>query len=558
MKIKWILTLFSIFCILFLTLGIASATDDNSTLENFSSEHAVDEKTFEAIQDTVDNAGESDTIILDGNYSSSKIPVNVNKPVTIKGTGNGAKLDGNSKYGIFNIDSDNVILENIIFANGYADSGGAIYADSHNLRIINCTFVNNNARLYDGAIFSAGDNVSIENCQFTGNLAQYTGGAIQIEGNDNYVNACNFEDNIGGHVGAAVAWVGLNGFLTDCQFTNSKINTNTASQFGGAVVWMGDNGKLTRSYFYQNQAKKFGAAVYWKGNNGSLNYCIFENNTSNNDRAYWGDPSYANDNYWGFNINSLDEFVSSKLVYYNDSYNAPQNWVNIKKTASSVSFKSNDGSLLTESLPDYEVDFLSSKVIVHNNSYALKSTSISVSKIVTYSLYAGKYLKIVLKDGNGKKLASKYVKIKLNGVTYNRKTDSNGAVKFKISLKKSGTYVAKISFKGNAVYKASSKDVKVTVKKQKPTLTLKTKSLKLKTKKKIVKIALKDQFKKALSKKTVKLTINKKTYTAKTNSKGIASFKVTLKSKKTYKFTAKFKGNSYYKTVSKNGKIRVK
>lgn len=114
------------------------------------------------------------------------------------------------------------------------------------------------------------------------------------------------------------------------------------------------------------------------------------------------------------------------------------------------------------------------------------------------------------------------------------------------------------SFKGDAKYASTSLTSKVTVKKQKTTLTVQTKTLKLKSKTKTVKVALKNQFGKAISKATVKLILNKKTYTAKTSSKGIASFKVTLKNKKTYKVTAKFLGNSYYNKVSKNASVKVK
>lgn len=558
MKSKTLIFAFSIFCILFLTLGMASAADINTTSENVSSEHIPSEKTFESIQNTIDDAEESDTILLEGTYSLSSNSIEVNKSVTIKGTEKGAKLNGNTKNRVFNIKSDNVILENLILVNGQSESGGSVYIEGNNVKIINCTFLNNKVDFYGGAIFSQGNNVSIERCQFTGNVAKYTGGAIEIEGNNNIVDTCNFKDNLGGHVGADVAWVGLNGYLANSKFIKTNVDSKTASQYGGAVVWMGDNGHLTRSYFYQNQAKKSGAAVYWKGNNGSLDCCIFENNTSNNDSGYWGNPDYARSNYWGFNIKSVDDFASARLICYNDSYYAPKNWANIERIDSSVSFKSNDGSALAGFLPDYEVEFLNARVLIHNNEYALKGTVITASNIITYSMYAGKYLKIVLSDENSRKVHSQYVEIKLNGITYIEKTDSNGVVNIRISLKNPGTYPAKISFKGNAVYKASSKDVKVTVKKQKPTLTMKTKVLKSKSKRKIVKIALKDQFKKALSKKTVKLTINKKTYAAKTNSKGIASFKVSLKAKKSYKFTAKFKGNGYYKDVSKNGSVKVK
>ena len=558
MKSKTLIFAFFIFCILFLALGMASATDINTNLENISSEHIPSEKTFESIQNTIDNAEESDTILLEGTYPLSDKPIDINKSVTIKGTEKGAKLNGNTKNRVFNIKSDNVILENLILANGQSESGGSVYIEGNNVKIINCTFLNNRADLYGGAIFSQGNNVSIERCQFTGNVAKYTGGAIEIEGNNNIVDTCNFKDNLGGHVGADVAWVGLNGYLANSKFIKTNVDSKKASQYGGAVVWMGDNGHLTRSYFYQNQAKKSGAAVYWKGNNGNMNCCIFENNTSNNDSGYCGNPDYALSNYWGFNINSVEDFASARLICYNDSYNATKNWANIERTDSSVSFKLNDGSPLAGFLPDYEVEFLNARVIIHNNEYTLKGTEITASNIVTYSMYTGKYLMIMLSDENNRKAPSQYLEIKLNGVKHIEKTDTDGIVKIRIDIKKPGTYTADISFKGNAVYKASSKVVTVTVKKQKPTLSVKTKVLKLKSKRKIVKISLNDQFKKPMSKKTVKLTMNKKTYTAKTNSKGIASFKVILKAKKNYKFKTRFKENEYYKGVSKKGSIKVK
>ena len=160
----------------------------------------------------------------------------------------------------------------------------------------------------------------------------------------------------------------------------------------------------------------------------------------------------------------------------------------------------------------------------------------------------------MLNDGNNK-LQSKNLQIKLNNLKYDIKTNSKGIANFKLNLKNPGSYRISISFKGDGDYKAASKASKITVKKQKTALTLKTKTLK--SKNNVIKISLKNQFKKAISKKTVCLTINKKTYKAKTNSKGIATFKVSLKTKKSYKFIAKFKGDKYYKSVSKRGYIRI-
>ena len=61
--------------------------------------------------------------------------------------------------------------------------------------------------------------------------------------------------------------------------------------------------------------------------------------------------------------------------------------------------------------------------------------------------------------------------------------------------------------------------------------------------------------------KNVKVTlkVKGKTYNAKTNAKGKAVFKIKKLSKKgKFKATIKFKGNAYYKAVSKKVKITIK
>ena len=55
------------------------------------------------------------------------------------------------------------------------------------------------------------------------------------------------------------------------------------------------------------------------------------------------------------------------------------------------------------------------------------------------------------------------------------------------------------------------------------------------------------------------LTYNKKTYTAKTNSKGVATFKITKLTKKgKYTATIKYAGSSYYNAKTVKPKITVK
>lgn len=540
---KKALILISILLILFFSLSAVSADDSDVN------------QTFDVIQTAVDEANESDVILLEGNYCGLANPITVEKPVTIEGAANGALLDGQSKSQIFQINSQNVTLKNLVFTNGNPktlsgqDFGGAVQISADNVKIINCSFIKNTAR-YGGAVYSTGNNISVTECIFQSNTVDYTGAAVELDGDDCYVANCIFESNIGGHAGGDVAWVGANGVLENSEFIFSAAKSR-ASQFGGAVVWMGANGRLSKSTFDSYYAKKYGSAVYWKGANGTLNYNIFKNT----ENTYWGNPDYADDNYWGFNIDSSDDFASKNLIYFNGNYTSAKRWVNIQFSGDYINFTSSSGEL-REALPDYQYN---STVKITNNTFKIKKQSkLTSSNLITYCLYDGKYLKVTLSDVNGKKLTSRYVYLNLNGKTLSSKTDSRGVASFRISLKAAKTYSASISFKGDDDFKSTSKTVKITVKKQKPVLTIKTRTLKVKSKSKVVKVQFKNQFKKVVANVKVKITINKKTYVAKTNSKGIASFKVALKAKKTYKITAKFSGNSYYSKVTKTSSIRLK
>jgi hypothetical protein len=69
---------------------------------------------------------------------------------------------------------------------------------------------------------------------------------------------------------------------------------------------------------------------------------------------------------------------------------------------------------------------------------------------------------------------------------------------------------------------------------------------------------LKNSKNKAMNKAMVYLKVNGKTYSAKTNSKGQATFKITKLTKKgAYKANIQYKGNNYYNKVAKNIKIKV-
>ena len=206
-----------------------------------------------------------------------------------------------------------------------------------------------------------------------------------------------------------------------------------------------------------------------------------------------------------------------------------------------------------------------------NDDYAHNSTSgsfvvgqrpsgISYSYAKIYAYPNSEYFIITLMDSvTGNALANKPVQYKFNnGKVTTVKTDANGVVKIKISVSKYGNYAMQVNFLGDEHYKASSISKTIKVYKNSVKFTGATKKVKKSKSKRTFKITLKTSNNKVLKSKYVYLTINKKTYKVKTNSKGVAVFKIKLpRIKKTYKYKVKFKGDNgnYARTYSAKLKV---
>jgi hypothetical protein len=151
----------------------------------------------------------------------------------------------------------------------------------------------------------------------------------------------------------------------------------------------------------------------------------------------------------------------------------------------------------------------------------------------------------------------------LNGKNIGTSTIKNGAASIKLTAKilktaKAGkkNMIIKIA---NNNYSPIIKTVKITINKEKTKITAKAKTFKRTTKTKKYAIALKNSKNKAMKKTKVSLKVKGKTYTAKTNSKGKATFKITKLTKKgTYKAVIKYKGNNYYNKATKKIKIKIR
>ena len=161
--------------------------------------------------------------------------------------------------------------------------------------------------------------------------------------------------------------------------------------------------------------------------------------------------------------------------------------------------------------------------------------------IVDYT-YSAVYKIQVFSDNGQPAGVNEKVVLTLNNVKYNVFTDKDGFVTFKIPSLIPKTYDITAEYKG---VKVSNKVV------VKQILKAKNKKFKKAKKVKKYKATLKTSAGKAIASKKITLKVKGKTYKAKTNAKGVATFKIkNLKKAGKYKATVKYLNTSVKKTIT--------
>ncbi len=475
-------------------------------------------ETFKGLQDTIYAAAEGSTIYLrndflnNGNFSSEGM--NITKSIIIDG--NGSKIDASGYSRIFNIfATKNVVLKNIVFTGGSADYGGAIIFNNNisDCVISNCSFIANNANADGGALFfNAITNVTIENITFGSNIAYGNGGAINVEANvvNSTIADSVFKNNsaISGTNNIALNGDGLFNLV---NVTPEKLNPYYVAYL--TILNVTDNVTYGQTVVItvKVEDKRYGLL-----NNGTVSIII-------NDKNYTADVQNgtAQIEIPGLNPSSY----SSNVIYDNG-----ENYTN----------------------PTQRVDF-----------NVLKLNAVITAKNTAYVINYGGSYNVILKNVNGTVLAGKNLKFTLNGKNIGvAKTNAKGVATIKLTAKilktaKAGKKNLVIKFT-DEIYNPVSKTVKITINKENTKMVAKQKAFKWNQKVKKYSVTLKNSKNKAIKNLKCTLILNGKKYAAKTNTKGVATFKITKLFKKGYfKGTVKFLGDNYYKAVSKNVKIKV-
>lgn len=254
-------------------IGVSSTVEDNLQA---SEENAIVEQTgnyyadklsssgeFDELQKLIDNASDNGIINLEHNYTYTVGTDNITEGISISKNltinGNGFTIDAQGKSRIFNIDSGtNVVLNNIIFINGFTEGNGGAILSYGNVNIAESSFINNTA-VDGGAVESFNAKMTISESYFTSNNASEYGGAIyNFAGNIN-VTESFFICNAAGSNGGAVS----NSFGSINIF-DACFSENTAKS-GGALYFAGDySDSKIDSEFIDNYANN-GGAIYFNG-----------------------------------------------------------------------------------------------------------------------------------------------------------------------------------------------------------------------------------------------------------------------------------------------------
>ena len=256
---------------------------DNVTLSNGTIAVTAPEHTFWFLNYTI-NGNDNPVIELsndfyfDSAYDSAFVNgIVINKPVTING--NGVVIDAKGQARIFDVQSEDTVIENLTLKNANYNSGngGAIHFASSGT-VSNCNFTNNTA--YEGgAVYFTGAGI-VSNCTFTGNTARWYGGALRFRYSSTVSN-CTFTGNTATGSGGAI--YSLSGTLTNCTFTG-----NTATGSGGAIMFASST-TVSNCNFNDNSASSGGAV--WMSYGGVSNSNFICNNATTGSAIYFGSAS---------------------------------------------------------------------------------------------------------------------------------------------------------------------------------------------------------------------------------------------------------------------------
>ena len=378
----------------------------------------------------------SSDFVFDDKYDSAFVDgIPISRPITING--NGHVLDAKNLSRVFYINSTNVTLNNITFLNvNYHGDGGAVYVAGINnlsLNISNSIFSGNNS------IFAADNDAKNSSVYLINNLELNNGGDYFILNKHNLYLCNNTLTNVIYNKGS------ISSYTNVTVMDNETFNIHSSTVELYAQIF-DDNSNIIRDDSFaflinsDNVNATFNSDRYtanYSLNNGHGKYIINSKSIRSlkNNTYYFTILNYAYNvsapdlvKYYGnpkkFNVTVLDndKAITNKSVYITIN-GVTYERLTDENGVASLNIRLNSGY--------YDVNVKVDELAI-NASVTIKST-VSGEDLTKIYRNDTQY-SAVFYDNEGNPLKNTIVSFNVNGVFYNKLTDSNGIATLNINL----------------------------------------------------------------------------------------------------------------------------
>ena len=485
------------------------------------------------------NAADSDNLVVENNVLNANIP-------SVDIDYSAFPIVGYKSQGVHIEKSNNVsfdkndITVNYSNAVGYSDTIYAVnFENSNNSRVTNNGIELNGHQYAYGLVTNNCENITISGNDIKSNSDDHYAAGLQVGGKS---TASVDNNNISAKSNEVVYPVYLDDWYMggEVNLTNNNIKGESDTVYGvyveeDKVLISGNTIEVVGNHVYGVVTHQTDAVI-----NGN------DINATGRDVGDIVSPqSGVNENTTGIIVSEgKAEITNNNVVTTGKSTIAA---INTNATIS------NNGLTANGTTADNSISSVNSTVVTSGNT-AAKDKDAPATPVVKITGrnnarvdYGFTYTVRVTEDGKSVG-AGKVVTLKIAGKTLKAKTDKNGYAKFTLAVKpKSYTVIV--------TYNKVSQKYKVTVKN-----VIRAKNLKVKksARRLNIKVTLKTSAKKPIKGKKVILKIKGKKYKAKTNKKGVATFKVKKNLLKKLKAGKKYKYQVIYgkDTVKKTLRVR--
>jgi hypothetical protein len=261
----------------------------------------ADDGSAGTLRQIIQNSNPGDTVNFATNLSGSiivltngQILLTNNLTIDASALPGGIQINGNAGSRIFEVASNNVVLNSLTITNGtdtndptYGGYGGGIYNSSGTLTLTNC-ILSGNTSGEGGGIYNGG-NLTLTNCILSGNTCGSGGGILN--GGNLTLTSCTLSNN------SATGFDGGGGGICNESsgtliLTNCILSGNTALQYGSGggiynnrfandYVSIIGNVSLTSCILSGNTASEAGGGILNNGNLTLTSCTLFSNSATN-------------------------------------------------------------------------------------------------------------------------------------------------------------------------------------------------------------------------------------------------------------------------------------